>query len=567
MDMQYENHAQLQKEAQRLEGMFEKIKNGEIYLWANYIPCAVVSGLSSPYILEYEDRSGIGKIYEQGAVTVCKCICFEMYREAARLLKMMKETKIFVYTPIYAYLDWEGLIREKLAEIDLKRLDAYEFYLIYRSAENSQRVQAVYDFLRKHYFDDCQFGGQTGLQKYLKMPELKECVQCVQEMAGALKPVGVAEFMHLPEFLDSWISFLKKRSENRDRIDRALLDEMVQHHGTSKELLLEQARICFKEAPDLYWKAIRSKELCSDYAGQIAVGKEALKKLDVNVPVRSNIALWTARAVFRAKEDALAEDCCVQALLSNMTPWYYLLATALSHEPEKLKDLASERLQKIRPVESDWLDIVHADRELLFPEHLVAVFKFFLGDFYALFELYETKGCVEEMECGIALMLLLLVKDREWKKGCRYLSGLLYWCAGPESCIYEYINAVQEESAGSVKKDLYFQACLQKWKGRQQALPEARTYLARLEALVFCRIKEICNCWNAEYQEAVGLAVALGEVKESLGEKEGKRHVLSKCKAMIEALSEELPNRHKKGFPREKAFEIHFKHFGMEESI
>lgn len=576
MDVQDEKHTQLQKEVQMLEEMFEQVKNGEIYLWANYMPCAVVSGLSAPYILEYEDRSGIGKIYEQSVLTVYKCACFAMYGEALRLLELMRETKIFVYTKIYAYLDWKGVTREKIAKIDLKKLGAYEFYLVYRSAKNSQRVQAVYHFLSNHYYDQeiCEqgiFGGQTGLQTYLKLPELDECVRCSQETAGVLKPVGVAEFLCLPEFLDDWTSFLKKRNENGDKTERNLLDEMIQYHGKTKELLLEQARICYKKAPDLYWKAICSKELRGDYAGQIAIGKEALEKLDgdENIPIRSQIALWTARAAFHAKEDALAEDYCEHALLWSMTPFYYLLTTALSHKPEKLKGLASERLQKICLLETNQLYIMYEDGKAMLSKHLTAVFQFFLGDFDALFGLYEKEENVDEMECGIALMLLLLIKEQEWKKGCRYIAGLPYWYLGLNINFDTsgYINAIEEESAGSVTGEQYFQACFLKWKGRQQTFPEVRTYLARLEALVYCRIEYLCSSWEAEYKKAAGLAAALGEVKESLGKKDAKQHVLTQCRKIIGKGLDEGSMMKEKGFPREKAFEIHYKHFEDEEAV
>lgn len=556
MNTLYEEQEKLRKEFQRQSGIFERIRNGEIYLCAHYIPCACVSGLSPGYVLEYKDDHGVGRIYEESASIICKGICYALYKEAIQLYEKMKETKIFVCTSVYSYLDLKGMVEKKLAKIDLKKIDTYLFYAVYCSSESSKRVQSVYEFICRNVNPSFEFFGKPiGLQEYFT-PELEECVQNAQEASGILEPVEWSEFLCLPQFLDSWILFLKERCKNANQTDIKLLKDAVQYQGRAGEEL-EVARYGYKKKPELYREALCAKELRGDYAGQMAVGKEALDKLDTDSDVRSEIALLTARAAFRAKEYALTEHYCAQALASNGKPGTYLLASALSHEPEKLESIAIEELKNV-PCPGPFEDPVpHAfNRKVL---------QFFLGDFHVLPDLIEKRNFFEEyMECVAALLLSLLVKGNTWKEGCLYMVHLVDNYIG--SPIDRYVRAEKDSD-----EEELFQTCLLKWKERHQAqIDEIRQFseLNRLEGLVRCIVKENISMYNLNYRRAAGFAAALGELKESLGEKDGKQRVLAKCRAdfikeLIKEQKEVLFDRYKDGFPHEKAFDIYLKMFGM----
>lgn len=559
----------LEKEFQRLERLFGQIRNGEIYLYADYYTCIPVFALDPDYELRYKDNSGIGRIYEKSAVTVQKCACLSMYREAIQLCEMMKETQIFVSTDIYAFIDLKMLIKEKLAKIDLEKLAAYEFYAVYRSSKGAQREQAVYDFLYKNrnwLENQAWLKPETDLQRILKSPGMSECVQLAQKAGGISEHADISEFLNLPEFWDSWTAFLKRKCESGEETDIKLLEEAVVYRGSFEELL-EMARLNYKKDPSLYWKVMRAKGLSHDAQRQLAVGKEALDKLDVNLSIRCDIALWMARIAFCAKEYAQAEHYCEEAFAFHVEPVNYFFATELSSEPERLKKIVSNRLQKIRILQRNELNFLfEVEQQGQLTEHQAVIIKFFQGDFKALVDYYlkeNFSGSSIDKTCGLALLILLLVKDREWKKGCRYMAYRLENYL--RISISEYAKAVKEQADGIDTDEDLFRICFLKWKDRQQTGPEMQKYLSLLDVWVNSYIREH---FGENYRTAAGFAAALGEMKESLGEKDGKQNELVKCrKNFIDFIEsqKENPNFRHEGFSRVRAFEIHLQQFGMKD--
>ncbi len=569
MNEQYVQQAELNKELNQLEGLFEQIKNGDIYLYADYIPCAVVSGLSAEYDLEYKDYSGIGRIYEQSASAVFRCICADMCQEAVHLYGLMKETKIFVCTKIYAYLGLKGLIREKLAQIDPEKMEEYEFYAVYHSVPDTQRMQAVYDLLCQNCGIDL-FTKSSRLHDYLNMQKPREPYE------GVFSKLYKSDDIFTPaerlEFLDSWISFLKKKYESREHsgqgtweedYDLALLEEAVEYRGKAGGLL-ELARLCCQAEPSLYWKALCAEELRGDYAGQLAVGEEALERLGENVHIRGSIALWTAHAAFCVKEYEKAERYCRQAVSANLSMGEYLLVSAWSREPEKLNAYAIEKL--LGRCDDDDSNIEWLMGVL---ERPTVEMQFLFGDYSALTDLYDQEklinGDIGDVGCGIILLLLSIGKDREWKAGCRYLAALLdNYYIWPSSA--GYIQKLKEEEGGAGKVSI-FETYFLKWKDRQQTGDELQKLLPYLEVWVDRVIKDSAFGNGMEYRKAAGFAAALGEVKESLGEKDGKQRTLAGYREEFiknEKKEDSFAFR-RKGFPPEKAFTIYLKMFGMKE--
>lgn len=579
MNMQQMEQTKLKKEFQRMEGLYGQIRNGEIYLYADILPCAQISGLDPKYIFEFEDKSGIGRIYEESVSIIRKCICLSLYGEVMRLCEMMKETQIFVYTGVYASIGLEELVSKKLAEINLKQLAVYEFYAVYCSAQGIRREQAVYDFLcnndvlRNFLFRNEGWSGEgeVSLRKILKLPELKECVQLAQKAARISEPEDVSEFLHLPEFWDSWTVFLERKyeSEKLENLPKlwnniGLLEEAVLYRGSFEELL-EMARLHYKKDPSMYWKVMQAKGLSHDAQRQLEIGKEALDKLDVKLSIRCDIALWMARIAFYAKEYAQAEHYCEEAFAFHVEPVNYFFAAELSHEPERLQKMVSDRLQKIRILEDNELNYYLEFEWQVLTEHQAVIIKFFQGDFQALIDYYLREDSLRsniDMACGLALLILLLVKDREWKKGCRYVADRL----GSSLRIFmsEYAKAVKEQSDSIDTDEDLFRICFLKWKDRQQAGPEVQTYLHRLDVWVHSYIREH---FEEDYKTAAGFAAALGEVKESLGEKDGKQKELVKCRENFIDFCDkkEKPYFGHEGFSCKRAFEIHLQQFGMKD--
>lgn len=564
------------QEFERLEGLFQKIRNGELYLRAGYLPCAAAFALSPEYILQFKDDSGIGRIYEESADVLFECACRDMHREAIQLYHYLKETKIFVYTEIYASIDIKGLIQEKLANINSDKLHASVFYAVYRSANGEQRVQDIYDLLYKNRYTDFLGKDLTG-NNHFTIPFLetwlKSCVFHAQETAGILEPTDVSEYLCLPEFWDSWILFLEKHQRDDNCNWEINLLQDASQGGKHKVNLLKQARLAYKEKPALYWDALYAKELDNDPAGVTEIGKEALDQLDPRLPVYSTIALWLARAAYRKKEYALAQSYCIQALQSELTPpIMWLLAFSLLHEPEKQKDavlsLVRERRQKLgRTTTSEWFDLLDKDSQmaLFVSEQNTGIIQLFLGNYEAFVNFYESESAMTDDLAYASALLLLLLKDCVWEKGCQYMAKLVQ---GHLRFSHDrYVRAVTELSGDGTGMDGFFQECFLKWKSWHQTEFTAQKYLPVLERWVNRCIRE--NLQERFFRQAAAFAVALGELYESFGEKDGKQHVFEKCRAEFAANIKDSHyfHRHNGDFPYKKAFELHLYGFESEKPI
>lgn len=553
INIQNEEKTQLRNEVYRLSGLFEKIKNGELCIYADYYPCAVVSGLSPDHYLEYKDPDGVGRIYEESAFLICRCFYMDMPQEAVQLYGLMKKTEIFVYTDVYAYLDLEGMVTEKLAEINLKKLKACEFYAIYSLAEDSRKAQAVYDFLISNANEWNQAFHREGLLlTYLEMPELTECVFMAQKAAGIQEPVELSEYLHLPEFWDAWIVFLKKKYEkdHSASLITDLLTEALQYRKKTGELL-EMAELGYIDDVSLYWEALCTEELRGDYAGQVTLGRKAMNKFHSQKSAYSDFALWTARAALCMKEFAMAEHYCAKAVTCNAGITVYLLAFMLSGRPERIKEIATEGL---RENQKKWKD----DNRGIRP----AVLQFFLGNYDAVPDFYEKKELYrQDLECVTALLILSLVKDSEWKEGCRYMADVL--AGGISFSFSAYVMAITQEEGEPGRRAL-FQKCFLKWKDRQHTKIDEQKIMPVLERMIDGIIRKLCMEYEVRYEAAAGFAAAYGELKESMGEKAGKQCVLMYYREeFVKSLKDNV--RKSRGFSHEKAFDIYLKQFGMME--
>ena len=89
--------------------------------------------------------------------------------------------------------------------------------------------------------------------------------------------------------------------------------------------------------------------------------------------------------------------------------------------------------------------------------------------------------------------------------------------------------------------------------------------LPRLEEWTAYIIKKALM--KTDNRKAAGFAAALGEVRESLGEKDGKQHLLAKCREeFLQNVEEDIFTKKKSGLD-ERAIVFYFKQFGMKEDL
>ena len=130
------------------------------------------------------------------------------------------------------------------------------------------------------------------------------------------------------------------------------------------------------------------------------------------------------------------------------------------------------------------------------------------------------------MKCGLAAFLLLLFEGENLNQGCTYMCGKVVEDTGFSSKDYEQgiLGAVDDSSRE------WFWKCFCRWKKMMSVTEEEKLgYLKWVERLVARRVKGIMDGNHRNYYgECAAYVAALGEVRESRGEANGKQ------KAMVE---------------------------------
>ena len=96
---------------------------------------------------------------------------------------------------------------------------------------------------------------------------------------------------------------------------------------------------------------------------------------------------------------------------------------------------------------------------------------------------------------------------------------------------YRWDFAWLERQAGKGEEEnvTFFQECFQHWKGRQQLLEKAgQQYVACLENWLDAYIEMAVKSHSINFKLLAAVIAAFGEVKESMGETDGKQKVFAR---------------------------------------
>lgn len=553
-------------EAHQIEELFGQIANAQLYLHA---VCWEWDGRYSP---EYTDPAGIGKIYEESIAVVRKCIQTGMYEEAARLSGLIMDTEVFVFTDIFITLDLSALIREKLVTLDLYKVIIYRTYSLYRSLKKEKRVEEIFQFLMNQCSEVLM---SWEFQENYRNPFLQFRNIAEEEQL---------EFPKLSEFWDEWIAFLQEEASGREynykkQVILVMLREAVlQHGGSGGFLKLMQSasgqNFEFSDVPGVI-------DCCKSYRQALIIGKEALQRMHPKDEMYSKIAIRIAGAAICAKDYRQAQAYCEEAFLSDMSPVNCLRCVNELDDLSTCKAAVTAENQKIaagygrqnggyaEPYEHAVLTDSYMGVDFFrssYSLHNLAVLEFFFGDFDVLIRLYNNnRPSADDMECGISLLLLLLLQDDVWGSGCKCvgecLRGLLQFSAS------EYVRGTKrQESYHSTEDGDIFLECISRWKSQQKLTEEkAAEYLAILEKWIERAFEKwITRSNSRQYKKAAGFVAALGEVKESRGEENGKNKTLAKYQEIFAKRNRE--NEYKDDFIYERGFGMYVRYFSSKDS-
>ncbi len=131
----------------------------------------------------------------------------------------------------------------------------------------------------------------------------------------------------------------------------------------------------------------------------------------------------------------------------------------------------------------------------------------------------------EKIITEFALLSLLLFKERTWKEGCRFMAEFL----AKDWFRQGFVWLGKQAGKGEEANVTFFQECFQHWKDRQQLLEEARQqYVLYLENWLDAYIEMAAKNFHADFKLLAAVIAAFGEVKESMGETDGKQKAFAR---------------------------------------
>ncbi len=526
----------IRPEYERLLELFSQIQAGERFLTAESYEVEQEAYWDSDWEWAYQDDQGIGEIYEEASLLLEQCVNDGFYPEAEELAECLLDTDVTVENDEDEYLDMglEELVEEKIASIHLKELAAYILYAAYMVSPPEQRAEELFQYYQKDMFR------QVPLENMLR--------------------VGKEELPDLPAFWDSWIQLLSRQQGVKALW---LLKETIRSQFDAGKML-EVAREAYEIHPSLYLEALEMMKGSASERQRTEVGKEALEKVDVRYVIRSRIARETAGAALRSGQESVAAVCWREAFLSDSTPTNYLRWVNESGEPEECGTVARRMASQLPKkqnfgavsLDSSLYRMPDEQTENALVSYSGTILRFLAGDFD-----YAWSKCQKEKEplgwtghfvkCGISLFLLLLYQGEQLESGCAGAAWEAMKSMGFDSA--HYLQGTRQE--GETESDpaqgtAIFWKAFCSWK-RFYPLTEkqANLYLRKLETLIDKRIRAIVSGqFRNHYYASAQLAAALGEVKESRGERGAKENILQ---------------HYRREFPRHSSFHAALRDCGM----
>lgn len=512
------------REKERLKGLFERIRKEELRMKASR---GEEYGWDGDWEWEYSDYEEACQAFEDGCSFVRQCADKGHFREGAEIFSELLERKVYVendwgdFSMGLKELDEEGFISAELKRVFLDGLET-----VYQSEGGKERADRVYG---------CLFA----------QPCREVNLHDLAERAGG-------EPAEWDGFLDSFIRLLGEKKGDRAL---GLLREAVSMKGFRAGELARLARPMAAVHPAIYLDAMEAFEEKGDWEAMYQTGQEALKETDPDLRIREALALAAAGAAEELGLSKEAEALRLEAFSSNRTPVNFLRAAVESENSRGTKARAMEILfeKKEKPevyrdfrMERAW-ELWRGDT------YGKGVIKFLAGDIDGAMEdgakAAQARGCLDGFAENMAPLLLFFLKSKELGPGCQALVRVACREIGFRAA--EYVKGTRDwrlaKKEGLSDEEVFWD-CFQKWREDWPMDAEkAGEYIEKLEKLLDGQIRAIVSGQNrALYHEAAAFAAALGEVKESQGEAEGKVRVMERYKAM---------------FPRHTAFKREMKGF------
>jgi hypothetical protein len=494
-----------------IKEVFSKIEDGDLCLTAHGYEDYSNGYWASDWIWEYEDNEGIGRIMEDAVLFAHDCMNDCRYEEALSVFKLVMDTQVFVVDEWGGdsfELSLEEMVEENLVVINLKVLALEVLYSDYQLQPANKRASSLYSYFSYPYFKEIHIEDIFSL--------------------------GREELRDTDLFFQSWIDLLMQQSG--EIAARLLKEGILYYEGT--EGLVEMARQGYKEHPSVYLAALLEYEKAHNYEKMKEVGKEALDRLKCNLKIRGELAVKTAQAAFCVNDSEFMKKCWYEAFLSNSTVPNYLRLFVDGEVTREYKELAEKRIEKLCVSNDYYSQRISETAKNNIDEIEYKYLYFFSGHFEKVRD-----WCLEQKSPlgwsghfigeGINLMLLYLYADKGLRKAGKEIAAHLSSRLGfneRKNLVFMKENSVFETEVSMQKSEEIFWNIFCLWKLNYRiALDDIKSYVEWLETVIDKRIDGIVGGkYRRKYSDVALLAAAVGEVKESLGEKKAKNIIIER---------------------------------------
>lgn len=530
-----QNLAKLEKELSRIDQgdlCFSSSLNEEYDDWYN----------SSDEEYFFEDPDGIAEQLEMGCRLIHQCIDAELYPEGYELFERITGLTITVdgdyADDVMAELSFYEAIETMNLDIHEEELILDGLYAAYRSTPPKQRPKALFAILSEA--DNRKITLEVLMQR------------------------GEKDLPDWEAFLDDWTAYLSRQDS---KLAELRLKEAFELQNDFQKLL-HTAQTCAKDHPELYEQYLTrglentsaaaastksaSDSHCPTSEELLTVGKAALTSVPVQYTLRSRIALLTAVCALRQHQPKTAENCWLEAFRSDTSVVNYLRLRLESSDFSLHQQQTAQILREAKStIKAPYTFSKERHTLNQIEKNTYYALAFFQGDFQQVIQegMNETSSLgwsATFMKYGISLFLLYLYSGDKLPAGCQAMCERAVSESGFHTEAYE--QGLERSSA--LPSTARFWQCICQWKtGISLSADEKEKLVQKLEQWIALRVQGIMEANRRNYYgECAAFIAALGEVKESLGEVNGKARFM---------------DYYKTSYSRRSAFHGELRKFGM----
>lgn len=493
-----------------------QIDEGELYLNTEEYEDYSSGYWDSDWITEYYDNQGIGDKIQYMIRFAEDCVDDRRYQEANEIYEWLWEMSVSVDSEYGDPVDLEMLEENNLIHTDKKHLALLTLYADYQILPTNERAKDIY-----LYFS-------YGTFKELHIEEVFH--------------VGREELEDTEQFWRDWIDLLKEKSGDTEA--RLLKEAVLYHEGI--EGLYEMAKENASVHPSLYLSILEQYERGHLYDEMEKIGENALSNIDVNLTIRSEIALKTAFASSCLDHEEKMMQFCWESFVSDFTMKNYLRLFGFEKMAETYgvrgKEVLKKRLKGNPEFGYGNLEL----KKNIMSDYGYYQLVFYTGDFSTVKNISKNpEGSLgwssSFIDYGIRLFLLYLYNRPFPTKSAQNIASYIGFSDEKErKNLLKFETEIQSEC--QEHKVSEFWNYFQRWKKHfPMGKAEHEKYLTWAENIVHKRADAIVSGQHrSHYDEAAGLLAIVGEIKEDTGMQGAKRCIYE---------------QYRKKFPRHSSFQ------------